>query len=118
VVVVAARRRALGVAARPGGDVDREHQRIGVGPKAHEQVAQPVGVDAAAGQRGIRAAPAPPVGWLEAEMGHRGDGRGTQQRVGEVEQGVGAACEAGVQLVAEGAKPREGGRWHRHGRAA
>jgi hypothetical protein len=41
-------------------------------------------------------------------MGHRGDGRGTQQRVGEVEQGVGAACEAGVQLVAEGAKPREG----------
>jgi hypothetical protein len=85
VVVVAAAWGAFGVAARPGGDVHREDQRVGVGQKAHEQVAQPLGVNPPAGEGGIRAAPAAPMSWLKAELGHRGDGRGTQQRVGEVE---------------------------------
>jgi hypothetical protein len=43
----------------------------------------------------------PLVGWLEAEMGHRGDGWGAQQRVGEVEQRIGATGAAGVQLGPE-----------------
>jgi hypothetical protein len=107
-VVVAALRRALGVAARPGGHIHRKDQRVGVGQVADQQGAQPVDVDAPAGQRGIGTAPAAPVGRLEAEMGHRGDRRGTQQRVGKVEQGVGAAGAAGVQLSPERAEPREG----------
>jgi hypothetical protein len=71
-VVVAARRRALGVAARPGGHVHREHQRVGVGQAACEQVAQPLGLDAPAGQRGVGAAPAAAVGRLEAELATEG----------------------------------------------
>jgi len=38
----------------------------------------------------------------------RWDRRGAQQPVAQLEQGIGAAAEAGVQLVAEGAVPREG----------
>ena len=118
VVVVAAAWGAFGVAARPGGHIHRKHQRVGVGQGADQQVAQPLGVDPPTGQRGIDAAPAAPVGWLKAEMGHRGDGRGAQQRVGKVEQRIGAAGAAGVQLSPERAEPREGEGWHRHGRAA
>jgi hypothetical protein len=118
VVVVAALRRALSIAARPGGHIHREDPRIGIGQVADQQVAQPLGVDTPAGERVVGAAPAAPVGWLEAEMGHRGDGRGTQQRVGEVEQRIGAAGAAGVQLGPERTQPREGGSWHRHDRAA
>jgi site-specific DNA recombinase len=118
VVVVAARRRALGVAAGPSGHVDREHQRVGGWQDAHQQVAQPANVDAPAGQRIVGATPAAPVGRLEAELGHRGDRRGAQQRVAQLEQRVGAAGEAGMQLSPELTEPREGEGWHRHGRAA
>jgi hypothetical protein len=48
------------------------------------------------------------VGRFQAELGHRGDGRGAQQRVGQVEQRVGAAGATGVQLGPERAEPREG----------
>ena len=117
-VVVAALRGALGVAARPGGHIDREHQRVGGWQHAHQQVAQPVDVDAPVGQRVVSAAPAAPVGRLEAEPGHRGDRRGAQQRVAQLEQRVGAAGEAGVQLAPELTELRKGEGWHRHGRAA
>jgi hypothetical protein len=48
------------------------------------------------------------VGWLKAELGHRGDGRGAQQRVAKVEQRIGAAGAAGVQLGPEPAEPHQG----------
>jgi hypothetical protein len=118
VVVVAALRRALGVAARPGGHVHREHQRVGGRQAAREQVAQPLGIDLAAGQRGVGAAPATPADRLQAQVRQRPDRRGAQQRVAQLEQRIGAAAEAGVQLGPETAQPREGEGWHRHGRAA
>jgi hypothetical protein len=51
-------------------------------------------------------------------MSNRGDRWGAQQRVAQLEQRIGAAGVAGVQLGSEGAEPRKGGSWHRHDRAA
>jgi hypothetical protein len=48
----------------------------------------------------------------------RRDRLGAQQRVAKLEQRIGAAGEAGVQLSSEAAEPSEGKAWHRHGRAA
>jgi hypothetical protein len=108
VVVVAALGRALGVAARPGGHVDREHQRATIRQVADQQVAEPLGVDAAARQSGVDAAPAAPADRLQAQVRQRRDRPGAQQRVTELEQRIGAAGEAGVQLGPEVAEPREG----------
>jgi hypothetical protein len=117
-VVVAALGRALGVAARPGGHVDREHQRVGGRQDAHQQVAQPLGIDLTAGQRGVDAAPAALMDWFQAQVRQRGDRRGAQQRVAQLQQRIGAAGEAGVQLSPELTEPRKGEGWRRHGRAA
>jgi hypothetical protein len=117
-VVVAARRRALGVAARPGGHVHREHQRVDVGQGGDQQVTQPLDLEATTGQRGVDAAPAPPADRLQAQVRQRRDRLGAQQRVAQLNQGVGAAGAAGVQLGPERAEPGEGEGWHRHGRAA
>jgi hypothetical protein len=111
VVVVAARRRALGVAARPGGHIHREHQRIDVWQAGNQHVAEPLGVDPPADQRGIAAAPAAPMGRPQAEMSNRGDRWGAQQRVAQLEQRIGAAGAAGVQLSPERAEPHQGGSW-------
>jgi hypothetical protein len=118
-VVVAALWRALGVAARPGGDVDREHQRVGVRQDAHQHVAEPLGIDATAGKGGVDAAPAAPADGFQAQVRQRRQRRlGAQQRVAQLKQRIGAAGVTGVQLGPERAEPREGGSWHRHGRAA
>ena len=85
---------------------------------AGEQVAQPLGVDAAVGKGGVAAAPAALVDRLQAQVRQRGDRLGAQQRVAQLKQRIGAAGEAGVQLSPEQAKPRKGEGWHRHGRAA
>jgi hypothetical protein len=50
-VVVAALGRALGVTARPGGHIHREHQRVGGRQAVDQQVAQPLDLDATTGQR-------------------------------------------------------------------
>jgi hypothetical protein len=118
VVVVAALRGAFGVAARPGGHVDREHQRVGVGQGGDQQVAQPLDLDATTGQGGVGAAPAALVDRLQAQVRQRRERWGAQQRVAQLDQGVGAAGEAGVQLGPEPAEPREVGSWQQHGRAA
>jgi hypothetical protein len=117
-VVVAALRGAFGVAARPGGHVHGEHQRVGIGQAAREQVAQPLGVDAAAGQGGVAAAPAALVDRLQAQVRQRRDRLGAQQRVAQLEQRIRAAGEAGVQLSPELAESHQGEGWHRHDRAA
>jgi site-specific DNA recombinase len=118
-VVVATRRGAFGVAAWPGGHVHGEHRRVGGRQHAHQQVAQPLGIDLTAGQGGVDAAPAAPVDGFQAQVRQRQQRRlGAQQRIGEVEQRIGAAGKAGVQLSSERTKPNEGEGWHRHGRAA
>jgi hypothetical protein len=117
-VVVAAVWRALGVAARPGGHIHREHQRVGGWQAVDQQVAQPLGLEATTGQRGVDAAPAALVDWFQAQVRQRRERLGAQQRVAELDQGVGAAGVAGVQLGPERTEPRKGGSWHRHGRAA
>jgi hypothetical protein len=108
VVVVAPLGRALGVTARPGGHIHGEHQRVGVWQDAHQQIPQLLGVDAAAGQGGIDAAPAPLVDRLQAQVGQRRDRGGAQQCVAKLEQRIGTAGEAGVQLAPEAAEPRQG----------
>jgi len=118
VVVVAARRRAFGIAARPGGHIHRKHQRVGVGQVADQQVTQPLDLDATTGQRVVDAAPAAPTDRFQTQVRQRRERLGAQQRVAQLEQRISAAGEAGVQLGPERAEPRKGGSWHRHGRAA
>jgi hypothetical protein len=56
------------------------------------------------------------VARLEAQVGQARDQSGGEDRVGEVEEGVGAAGEAGEGNGAEGAQPLEGvGRGHAEG---
>jgi hypothetical protein len=118
VVVVAPLGRAFGVTARPGGHINGEHQRVGVWQEAHQQIPQLLGVDAAAGQGGIDAAPAPLVDRLQAQVRQRRDRGGAQQGVAQLEQRIGTAGKAGVQLGPKVAEPRQGEGWRRHGRAA
>jgi hypothetical protein len=63
---------------------------------AGKQVAQPLGIQVTAGQGSVGAAPAASVDGLKAQVGKRRDRRGAQQRVGQLQQGVGAAGAAGV----------------------
>jgi hypothetical protein len=118
-VGVAPLRRALGVAARPGRHINSEHQRVGGRQGTGEQVTQPLDVDAAAGQGGIRAAPAAPVSRLQAQVRQRRERRlAAEQGITQLEQRIGAAGERAMQLGSERTEPREGEGWHRHGRAA
>jgi hypothetical protein len=55
---------------------------------------------------------------LQAQVRQRRDRLGAQQRVAQLEQRIGAAGEAGVQLSPELTEPRQGEGWHRHGHAA
>src|SRR5207302_7182302 len=64
-------------------------------------------VQAPPGERGVEAAPAAAVHRLEAQVGGRGGRAAGQQGVGELEQGVGAAIEAGVEALAEVAQGAE-----------
>ena len=119
-VVVAALGRAFGVAAWPGGHVHGKDRRVGGRQNARQQVAQPLGIDVTAGKGGVDAAPAALVDRFQAQVrqGWNRWCRGAQQRVAQLEQRIGAAGEAGVQLGSERAEPHEGEGWHRHGRAA
>jgi hypothetical protein len=117
-VVVAPLGAGLGVAARPGGHVHREHQRVGIGQAADQEVTQPLGVDPPTGQGGIDAAPAAPADRFQAQVRQRRDRLGAQQRITKLEQRISAAGEAGVQPSPEVAKPCEGEGWHQHDRAA
>jgi hypothetical protein len=69
-------------------------------------------------QRGIDAAPAASVDRLQAQVWQRRDRLGAQQGVAQLEQGIGAAGAAGVQLGPEPTEPHQGEGWHWHGRAA
>jgi hypothetical protein len=118
VVVQATLRAAVGVAARPAGGVDRVDRQATVQRVAGQHVAQPLGIQATTGQGGIRATPAAPVDWLQAQVGKRRDRLGAQQCVSELQQGVAAAGAAGVQLSTEGLQLAEGGSRLGHDRAA
>jgi hypothetical protein len=70
---------------------------------AGQQLTQPLGVHPTMGERGVGAAPAAPVGWLQAQVRQRRGCRlGAQQRIGQVEEGIGAVGAAAVQSGAEG----------------
>jgi hypothetical protein len=118
VVVVAALWGALGVAARPGGHIHREHQRVGVGQGGDQQVTKPLDLDATTGQRVVGAAPAAPTDRLQAQVRQGGDRLSAQQRVAQLDQRIGTADAAGVQLGPEPAEPHQRRSWHWHGRAA
>jgi hypothetical protein len=62
--------------------------------------------------------PAAPAAWFQAQVWQRPDRLRAQQRVAQLEQRIGAAGAAGVQLSPELIEPRKGEGWHRHGRAA
>jgi site-specific DNA recombinase len=108
VVVQAAFGGALGVAARPGGDVHRVDRLPTRQGRAGQQFPQPLGVDPPTGQRGVGAAPAAPVGWLQAQL-RQGCDRplGAQQRIRQVNQGIRAAGAAAVQPGAEALQARQ-----------
>jgi hypothetical protein len=73
-----------------------------------QQVAQPLGLDAAARQRGISAAPAAPVSGFQAQARQRRDRPlGAQQRIGQVQQRIGTVGAAGVQLSAKALQARQ-----------
>ena len=106
-VVKAALRTGLGVAAGPDAQVD------GVDRLAHRWRRAEPATRAGPPRRGalgqgiVEAAPAAAVCGLQAEVGQRGDRLGRQQGIDQLEQGVGAAREAAVQGGAEGAEGRE-----------
>jgi hypothetical protein len=62
---------------------------------AGEQITEPVGMDAATGQGGVGAAPAASMHRLQTQVGDRWDRLGAQQRVSQLQQGVGTAAAAG-----------------------
>jgi len=75
---------------------------------ADQQLAEPLGVDAAVGQRGIQAAPAAPMGRFQAQVRQRRDRPlGAQQRIGQVQQRIRAAGAAGIQLATEALQARQ-----------
>ena len=88
VVVQAALGAAVGVAARPAGGIDRIDRQATVQRVAGQQVAELLGIDAAAGQGGIRAAPATTVHRLKTQVSKRRDRRRAQQRVSQLQQGM------------------------------
>ncbi len=74
---------------------------------ASEEGAQARLVDLAASQGGVEAAPPAAVDRLQAQIGGRGDGIGGEQRVGQLEQRIGAPVETAVQIPAEGGEGGE-----------
>src|SRR5207302_1499551 len=104
VVVEAAVGARLRVAARPDAAIDRV-DRLPAGQRiAWQQRPQAGLVEPAVGQRGVAAAPAPPMPGLGAQVYRWGQGAGGQQRLGELEQRVATAVEAGVEVITEVAK--------------
>ena len=85
---------------------------------AGQQITQRLGVHTAVGEGGIGAAPTRLMDRLHTQVRQRRYGLGAQQRVAKVEQRVGAAGAASVQLSPEVAEPHQGEGWHRHDRAA
>jgi hypothetical protein len=57
---------------------------------------------------GVGVAPTALVDRLQAQVRQRPESLGAQQRVAQLEQRIGAAAEAAMQLVPERAEPREG----------
>jgi hypothetical protein len=107
-VVEAAARRAFRVAAGPGAGVHREHRGGHLGRPRGQQLGDPVGVDLADGQRGVHAAPAPPVDRRQAQVRQRGHRLGRQQPVDQLEQRVPAPSQTAERFLAEAPKPHRG----------
>jgi hypothetical protein len=115
-VVEASLGAALRVAARPHArvhGVDGRFARASGERMAGEQFPQSLGVDPSSVQCGVKAPPTAAVRRLEAQMGRRRDAlAGGEDGVADLEERVGAAVEATVERVAEGAQSAESCRFH------
>jgi len=114
VVVVAPRGAGLGVATRPDAVVDGVDRRP-VGQRvARQEVAQHAACHAAMREGRVGATPPATMGRGQAQVCRRGGRARREQRVGELEEGVGAVAETGVCVGATCPQGGEGGcRVHR-----
>jgi transposase len=85
---------------------------------ASQQITQRLGVHTAVGEGGVGAAPPTLMDRLQAQVRQRRDRLGAKQRVAQLEQRIGAAREAGMQLSPEPAEPLKGESGLGHDRAA
>ena len=102
----------FGIAARPDASIDRIPR-----PRAGERIRrhQPLEggqVHGARSERVIEAAPAPLAARRQAQMRRCFDGWRAQQGVEEREEGVAAAAEGAVHLLAEGSQRFQFGSRH------
>jgi hypothetical protein len=111
VVMVAALRAALRVAPRPRRNVyrvDAGSSTLGREGNTAQQVAQRLLVDRSLAQRRVEAAPPPAVYGSEAKVDGRRHATRTEDRVGQLEEGVCAPAEARMEPLAKGPEPRRG----------
>jgi hypothetical protein len=105
-VVVSSLRAALRIAPRPHAHVHGVdgRRRFASGKRmASEQAPQGLGIDSSTAKCVVEAAPPTAMGRPQAQV-HRRRGRlRAEEGIGEFEEGVGAAMEAAVERVSEGA---------------
>ena len=106
-VVEAAVRARLGVAAGPDAQVDGIDRGTVDGSELSECRAEGFDIEATLNQGIIEAALAAAVCGLQAEVGQRRDRIGRQHGVAQLEEGIGTALEADMQGSAEGAQARQ-----------
>ena len=104
-VIVATLGAALRVRAIPYAHVHGKDWRRSAPSKriAGEQSPQSFGVDAPSPERGTEAAPAAAMRRFETQVNGRRDAIGTEESIGELEEGVGPAVKAFVERAMEGA---------------
>ena len=83
-----------------------------------EQGAERLGVDLPTGEGRVQAAPPAPVCRFEAQMHRRQHRTAAEQRITQVEQGIAAMAEAGVEIVTKVAQQGEWSGGHQHSRAS
>src|SRR5665811_189528 len=92
----------LGIAARPGRGVNGEHQRPVRWGMRHQQVAHLLDIEAASGECLVEAAMTAPELRLQTQRRYRPNRRSrTQDRITELESGIGPTGPAAVQTRTE-----------------
>jgi hypothetical protein len=108
-VVVAALRTRFGIAAGPDAAIDSVDRLPASQRVAGQERAEGGGVNCPMPQRRVKASPAAAMNWLAAQVDWGRQRTGGQERVGQFEQGVGAATQASIEVVAEVAQGGRGG---------
>jgi hypothetical protein len=105
-VVIAALRAGLGVAAAPYANVhgvDRSNSALLEEGVMDNQLAHGFFLDASSAQRSVEAAPTATVRGLEAQMYWRRRDASREDGIGELEERIGPALETLVEGISEGA---------------